>query len=106
MYFKKYSWKPNLPKTKVLADVCKHIIQDTVTSECHGPCDDFNLILSSCEDDYDKANALQFPDPICVSICGPTCDYYIALFTKMDNLLTQRSMTSLGQIIKKERLYI
>ncbi|MBK8737238.1 MAG: hypothetical protein IPL98_15575 [Saprospiraceae bacterium] len=84
---KKYSWKPNLPKTKVLADVCKHIIQDTVTSECHGPCDDFNLILSSCEDDYDKANALQFPDPICVSICGPTCDYYIALFAKNGQLI-------------------
>lgn len=84
---KKYSWKPNLPKTKVLADVCKQIIQDTVTSECHGPCDDFNLILSSCEDDYDKANALQFPDPICVSICGPTCDYYIALFTKNGQLI-------------------
>jgi hypothetical protein len=84
---KKYSWKPNLPKTKVLADVCKHIIQDTVTSECHGPCDDFNLILSSCEDDYDKANALQFPDPICVSICGPNCAYYIALFEKNGKLI-------------------
>ncbi len=84
---KKYSWKPNLPKTKALADVCKRIILDTVAIDCLGPCNDFELILSSCEDDYDKANALQFTEPTCVSICGPSCNYIIALFEKENGKL-------------------
>ncbi|MBK7467617.1 MAG: hypothetical protein IPJ43_12865 [Saprospiraceae bacterium] len=85
MHIKKYSWKVNIPKTKALADVCKRIVSDTVL--VNGPCDNFELILSSCDDDYDKANALQFPEPTCVSICGPSCDYIIAIFERNGKLI-------------------
>ena len=84
---KKYSWKVNIPKTKALADVCKRIVSDTVDILCNGPCDNFELILSSCDDDYDKANALQFTEPTCVSICGPSCDYIIAIFERNGKLI-------------------
>jgi hypothetical protein len=75
-----YSWKPNYPKTIEYADICKRVLNDSSNIECSGPCDKIQFILSSCEDDYDVANNLNFPPAICQSICSNACNYIVALF--------------------------
>jgi len=85
-----YSWKPKLPKTREFADICRRVYRDSLNIICNGPCNDFDLILSSCDDDYDKLNQLQFPEPLCISICGPNCDYIIALFEKNGKLIDEK----------------
>lgn len=75
-----YRWKPNLPKTIEYAEICKRVLSDSSNIECSGPCEDIQFILSSCEDDYDVANNLNFPPSICQSICSNACNYIVGLF--------------------------
>lgn len=84
---KYYSWEAGKPHRIEFADICERKIQDTVATICSGPCDSFNFILSSCEDDYDKSNNLNFPPSICESICGGACQYIIALFESDGRLI-------------------
>ncbi|MFZ1380218.1 MAG: hypothetical protein WAS56_11160 [Saprospiraceae bacterium] len=81
------TWRPNGPKTREFATTCIRKVNNTVSLSCNGPCADFELILSSCEDDYDKMHNLNFPDPLCISICGPACDFIIALFELNGNMV-------------------
>lgn len=82
-----YSWKPGLPKSIEYADICQRRIQDTANLSCKGPCDELDFILSSCDDDYDIENNLNFPVSICQSICLNDCNYIIALFEKDGRLI-------------------
>jgi PKD repeat protein len=75
-----YSWPKGVPKSIEYALICQRRITDTINLNCTGPCKDFNLVLSSCEDDYDKKYNLNFPPAICQSICKNECNYTIALF--------------------------
>ena len=53
---------------------------DSTILNCIGPCSEINFILSSCEDDYDIENNLDYPAALCKSVCSPDCDFVIALF--------------------------
>jgi PKD repeat protein len=82
-----YSWKPGLPRSIEFADICKRDVTDSTNLSCSGPCAELNFILSSCEDDYDLANNLNFPSAICQSICSNACNYIIALFETDGSLI-------------------
>ncbi|MDQ3142589.1 MAG: hypothetical protein M3Q56_10130 [Bacteroidota bacterium] len=84
---KLYSWKIGVPKTIEFAQICHRRITDSVAITCQGPCSEFNLILSSCEDDYDKNYQLNYPNHLCNSICQDECDYIIGLFEENGNLI-------------------
>jgi hypothetical protein len=77
---KRYFWKAGLPKTIEFADICTHRVSQTLKLDCTGPCDEFNFVLSSCHDDYDRAWDLNYPASLCETICGGACTYIVALF--------------------------
>jgi len=82
-----YSWKKGLPKSIEFADICQRRIQGKAKLDCNGPCKDLEFILSSCEDNYDIQNNLNFPPSICKTICLNDCEYIIALFEKNGQLI-------------------
>ncbi|HEX5625480.1 MAG TPA: hypothetical protein VFX48_05655, partial [Saprospiraceae bacterium] len=75
-----YSWEPRYPKTIEFADICQRVLLDSADLNCAGPCAKLEFILSSCKDDYDIENQLDFPASICESVCSGACQYIIALF--------------------------
>ncbi|MEO6191280.1 MAG: hypothetical protein ABIO44_14030, partial [Saprospiraceae bacterium] len=87
MTSKIYSWKVNDPKTIEYADICQSRIIDNSLSTCLGPCENFKLILSSCNDDYYKNNNLNFPNALCKSICSSDCQFIVGIFDLNGNLL-------------------
>lgn len=84
---KMYSWQANRPKSIEFAKICERRVAEQLDIECSGPCSELNFILSSCEDDYDLDNNLNFPPTVCQTICGGACNYIIALFEPNGELI-------------------
>lgn len=82
-----YTWQAHVPHTVEFADICKRVLQGTADLNCSGPCEDIQFILSSCGDDYDLANHLNYPSSICQSICSNACMYIVGLFETNGNLV-------------------
>ncbi|MEP7196481.1 MAG: hypothetical protein ABI851_08165 [Saprospiraceae bacterium] len=87
MTSKIYSWKGNAPKTIEYADICQSRIIDQSISSCSGPCENFKLILASCNDDYHKNNLLHFPNSLCKSVCSNECLFIVGLFDLKGDLI-------------------
>ena len=60
---------------------------DTINVKCEGPCTEMKFILSSCLDDYDVKNNLNFPPALCESVCGGSCNIIVALFEENGTLI-------------------
>ncbi len=84
---KLYSWPSGVPKTIEFAEICLRESILVADPQCAGPCDNFDFILSSCEDDYDVENGLNFPLALCRSICLDPCTYIIAVFEQNGNVV-------------------
>ena len=89
-YSTRYSWPPKYPKTKEFAIPCLRIHEEEMKLTCNGPCDQLNFILSSCEDDIDSKQNLNFPSNLCKSICASKCEYIIALFETNGTLINDK----------------
>lgn len=84
---KLYSWKQGRPHTIEYADICQLKSCDSLSLNCTGPCEDFSFILSSCLDDYDEENNLNFPNEFCKSVCVNNCDFIVGIFGLDGNLV-------------------
>ncbi|MEP7197642.1 MAG: hypothetical protein ABI851_14075 [Saprospiraceae bacterium] len=84
---KYYSWPAKVPKSIEYAKICTRRISNVLALECKGPCEKLEFILSSCEDDYDINNNLNFPTALCKSICSNQCNFIVALFEKNGQLI-------------------
>jgi hypothetical protein len=82
-----YKWKPGYPHTIEYADICERKLSDTIQLNCIGPCADFSFIISSCGDDVDKKNNLNFPSGYCKSVCLNNCNYIVGIFGLDGNLI-------------------
>ncbi len=82
-----YSWDTGLPKTIEYADICERRIQYKAQTNCTGPCEEIEFILSSCLDTYDEDNNLNYPAALCESICKNECKFIVALFEKNGQLI-------------------
>lgn len=82
-----YTWPKGVPKSIEYAKICERRIIDTINVKCEGPCTEMKFILSSCLDDYDVKNNLNFPPALCESVCGGSCNIIVALFEENGTLI-------------------
>ncbi len=78
--YKLYTWPKGKPHTIEFAEICQTRSSDSLTLACTGPCENFSFILSSCLDDYDEDNNLNYPAGFCKSVCINNCDYIVGIF--------------------------